>query len=74
MPMFSGFRFMERFGGSSKLDSDQTKAEGHRILPRFGPLVGNDLRPACLTLFDGVVTVEVLQWWRRLDLAKDREL
>jgi hypothetical protein len=38
MPMFAGFRFMERFGGSGELDGDQTKAEGHRILPRFGPL------------------------------------
>jgi hypothetical protein len=24
--------------GSDELDDDQTKAEGHRILPRFGPL------------------------------------
>jgi hypothetical protein len=29
---------MERFVGSDELDGDQTKAEGHRILPRFGPL------------------------------------
>jgi hypothetical protein len=29
---------MERFVGSGELDGDQTKAEGHRILPRFGPL------------------------------------
>jgi hypothetical protein len=36
--MFVGFRFMERFVGSGELDGDQTKAEGHRILPRFGPL------------------------------------
>jgi hypothetical protein len=38
MPMFAGFRFMERFVGSGKLDGDQIKAEGHRVLPRFGPL------------------------------------
>jgi hypothetical protein len=24
--------------GSSELDGDQTKAEGHRVLPMFGPL------------------------------------
>jgi hypothetical protein len=38
MPMFAGFQFMERFVGSSELDGDQTKTEGHRVLPRFGPL------------------------------------
>jgi hypothetical protein len=26
--------------GSDELDGDQTKAEGHRVLPRFAPLVG----------------------------------
>jgi hypothetical protein len=36
--MFVGFRFMERIVGSSELDGDQTKAEGHGVLPRFGPL------------------------------------
>jgi hypothetical protein len=36
--MFAGFRFMERFVGSDELDGDQTKAGGHGILPRFGPL------------------------------------
>jgi hypothetical protein len=35
--MFAGFRFMERFVGSGELDGDQTKAEGHKVLPRFGP-------------------------------------
>jgi hypothetical protein len=29
---------MERIVGSDELDDDQTKAEGHGILPRFGPL------------------------------------
>jgi hypothetical protein len=24
--------------GSGELDDDQTKAEGHKVLPRFGPL------------------------------------
>jgi hypothetical protein len=24
--------------GSDELDGDQTKAEGHEVLPRFGPL------------------------------------
>jgi hypothetical protein len=36
--MFAGFQFMERIVGSGKLDEDQTKAEGHGVLPRFGPL------------------------------------
>jgi hypothetical protein len=48
--------------GSGELDGDQTKVEGH------------NLRPACLTFIDGVATVEVLQWWRRLDLAESGEL
>jgi hypothetical protein len=29
---------MERFVGSDELDGDQTKAEGDRVLPRFGLL------------------------------------
>jgi hypothetical protein len=29
---------MECFVGSGELDGDQTKAEGHRVLPRFDPL------------------------------------
>jgi hypothetical protein len=29
---------MERFVGSGELDGDETKAERHRVLPRFGPL------------------------------------
>jgi hypothetical protein len=28
---------MERFVGSGELNGDQTKTEGHRVLPRFGP-------------------------------------
>jgi hypothetical protein len=29
---------MECFVGSGELDGDQTKAEGHRVLPKFGLL------------------------------------
>jgi hypothetical protein len=29
---------MERFVGSGEFDGDQTKAEGHEILPWFAPL------------------------------------
>jgi hypothetical protein len=29
---------MERILGSGKLNGDQTKAEEHEVLPRFGPL------------------------------------
>jgi hypothetical protein len=29
---------MERIVGSGELDGDQMKAEGHEVLPRFGPL------------------------------------
>jgi hypothetical protein len=29
---------MERIVGSGELDVDQTKAEEHEVLPRFGPL------------------------------------
>jgi hypothetical protein len=36
--MFKGFQTMERIVGPGELDGDQTKAEEHRILPRFGPL------------------------------------
>jgi hypothetical protein len=38
MPMFKGFQSMERIVGPGELDGDQTKAEEHGILPRFGPL------------------------------------
>jgi hypothetical protein len=34
------------------------QGEGKQVLPRFGPLMGNDLRPTCLTLLLGVTTVE----------------
>jgi hypothetical protein len=37
--MFAGFRFMEHIVGSDELDGVQTKAEGHGVLPKFGPLV-----------------------------------
>jgi hypothetical protein len=36
--MFKGFRSIERIVGSGELDGDQTKAEEHEVLPRFGPL------------------------------------
>jgi hypothetical protein len=36
--MFKGFRSRERIGDLGELDGDQTKAEEHGILPRFGPL------------------------------------
>jgi hypothetical protein len=29
---------MERIVGSGKLDGNQMKAEGHKVLPRFSPL------------------------------------
>jgi hypothetical protein len=38
MPMLEGFQSMECMVGSSEFDGDQTKAEGHEVLPRFGPL------------------------------------
>jgi hypothetical protein len=37
MPMLEGFRSMERIVGSGELDGDQTKAEEHEVLSRFGP-------------------------------------
>jgi hypothetical protein len=39
--------------GSGELDDDQT-TQGNTSLPRFGPLVVNDLRLGCLTLLLGV--------------------
>jgi hypothetical protein len=38
MPIFKGFRSIERIVGLGELNSDQTKVEEHGILPRFGPL------------------------------------
>jgi hypothetical protein len=38
MLMLEGFLSMERIVGSGELDGDQTKAEEHEVLPRFGPL------------------------------------
>jgi hypothetical protein len=58
--------------GSGELDCDQTKVEGHRVLPRLGPL--GRVMTYVLTFINGVATVEVLQWWRRLDLAEGGEL
>jgi hypothetical protein len=61
--------------GSSEFDGDQTKAERHEVLPRFGPLGRVMTYVLLVWLFiDGVTMVEVLQWLRRLDLAEDREL
>jgi hypothetical protein len=36
--MFKGFRSRERIVGPDELDGDQTKAEEHGILSKFGPL------------------------------------
>jgi hypothetical protein len=33
-----GFSRHGAYVGSGELDGDQTKAEGHEVLPRFGPL------------------------------------
>jgi hypothetical protein len=38
MPMCCGLSRHGEIVGSGELDGDQTKAEGHRVLPRFGPL------------------------------------
>jgi hypothetical protein len=40
--------------GSGELDGDQTKAEGHEVLPRFGPLgrVTTYILLACLLLME----------------------
>jgi hypothetical protein len=44
--------------GSGELDGDQMKVEGHRVLPRFGPLgrVTTYILLVCLLL------MEWLQW------------
>jgi hypothetical protein len=46
----------------------------HGFYPGSPPLLGNDLRPACLTLLMGWLQWWCLQWWRRLDLAECEEL
>jgi hypothetical protein len=53
--------------GSRGLDGGQTRA--HESLPRFGPPEGKDLCSAFPTLYYDCVYSEVLQCWRRLDLA-----
>jgi hypothetical protein len=60
--------------GSGELNGDQTGIRVHESLPRFGPPEGNDLRPACLTLLQWCLQQAVLEWQRRLDLAKVDEL
>jgi hypothetical protein len=70
MSILEGFRFMVWSGDPA----NSTRHREKQVLPRFGPLLGNDLRPACLTLLLGC-----LQWWclqreRRLDLAEGEEL
>jgi hypothetical protein len=73
MPMLEGFRIMVRSGIRwTRRRSDDTRK--HMFYPGSAPLLGNDLRPACLTLLLGC-----LQWWclqrgRRLDLAEGEEL
>jgi hypothetical protein len=52
--------------------SDDT--ERHRFYLGSAPLVGKDLRPACLTLLLGCLQRWCLQRWRRLDLAEGEEL
>jgi hypothetical protein len=67
----SGLSRHGAYVGSDKLDGDQTKVEGHEVLPRFGPLGRVMTYVLLVRLFiDGVATMEVLQWRRRLDLAE----
>jgi hypothetical protein len=53
MPLLEGFRFMERMWDPANSTCDQTETREHESLPRFDPLEGKDLRPACLTLLLG---------------------
>jgi hypothetical protein len=45
-----GLSIHEERVGPSKLDGGRTKIGNARDLPRFSPLKGKDLCPACLTL------------------------
>jgi hypothetical protein len=49
------------------------QGQGYTRVYPGSPPEGKDLRPACLTLYYGSVYSEVLQWRRRLDLAKGGE-
>jgi hypothetical protein len=74
MPMFEGFRDMKSLWdpvNSTMIRGKQRNTGFTQVQP---PWKGKDLCPACLTFIDGVATVEVLQWWRRLDLAESGEL
>jgi hypothetical protein len=51
MPMFKGFRFMERMWALGGFDGFRQKQGAHRSLPRLGPPEGKDLHPACLILY-----------------------
>jgi hypothetical protein len=58
MPMFEGFRFMERMWDPV----NSTAIRRHRETQVYlgsAPLLGKDLRPACLTLLLGVITMVV---------------
>jgi hypothetical protein len=73
MTMLEGFRIMER--AWDPVNSTVVKqGQGHmRVYPGSAP-EGKDLRPACLTLYYCGVYRDVLQWWRRLDLAKVKKI
>jgi hypothetical protein len=62
-----------KHGASKIIDTFETYQK-HKVLPRFGPLLGNDLRPACVTLLLGCLQRWCLQRGRRLDLAEGEEL
>jgi hypothetical protein len=73
MPMFKGFRFMERAWDLVNSMPVKQGQWAHESLPRFSPSESKGLRLACLTLYYVAVYSEVLQWRHRLDLARGGE-
>jgi hypothetical protein len=49
--MFKDFRFMEHMWALADSMASDRKQDAHENLPRFGPLEGKDLHPACLILY-----------------------
>jgi hypothetical protein len=56
MPMLEGFRDMKSLWDLTNLTAIRERRK-HGFYLGSAPVMGNDLRPACLTFIDGVATM-----------------
>jgi hypothetical protein len=57
MPMLEGFRDMKSLWDPANSTAIRQRRK-HGFYPGSTPVMGNDLRPACLTFIDGVATMD----------------